>query len=168
MAYPARQLQTYAPRGVVVDANLLLLLILGSYDRRQISTNKRLLKFSQEDFDLLVRVLKRFAKVVTTPNILTEVSNLSQAIAESEKAAYFARFASMLTLVREEHVPSATALANRWARFGLTDAAIAEIGEQRLPGPHRRSAIVVCPADRRHRHVELQSASESVASTAGR
>ncbi len=35
----------------------------------------------------------------------------------------------MLTLVKEEYVPSTKALANRWARFGLTDAAIAEIAK---------------------------------------
>jgi hypothetical protein len=75
-------------------------------------------------------MLKRFAQVITTPNILTEVSNLSQAVADRDKAAYFARFAGMLTLIREDYVPSAAALAGRWARFGSTDAAIAEIAKK--------------------------------------
>lgn len=125
----AKQLNAYRRRGLLVDANLLLLYFLGSYDRKQISSNKRLATFSVEDFDLIVRVLKLFSLLVTTPNILTEVSNLSNAIAASEKAAYFDRMATMLTLVKEEYVPSTKALANRWARFGLTDAAIAEIAK---------------------------------------
>ncbi len=82
----AEQLNAYRRRGLLVDANLLLLYFLGSYDRKQISSNKRLATFSVEDFDLIVRVLKLFSLLVTTPNILTEVSNLSNAIAASEKA----------------------------------------------------------------------------------
>jgi len=125
----AQELRRYAAHGVVVDANLLLLLLIGSFDRKQISRNKRLQTFSPEDFDLLVEVLKGFARIVITPNILTEVSNLSNAIAEPEKASYFAGMASVLTTLQEEYVPSGRALANRWARFGLTDAAIAEIAK---------------------------------------
>jgi len=34
-----------------------------------------------------------------------------------------------LQVLQEEYVPSAAALANRWARFGLTDAAIATIAK---------------------------------------
>ena len=125
----AKQLNAYRRRGLLVDANLLLLYFLGSHDRKQISSNKRLATFSVEDFDLIVRVLKLFSRLVTTPNILTEVSNLSNAIAASERAAYFDRMSTMLTLLKEEYVPSTKALLNRWARFGLTDAAIAEIAK---------------------------------------
>jgi hypothetical protein len=115
----------------VIDSNLLLLLFLGSYERTQISTNKRLATFTEEDFDLLTRFLAQFSQLVTTPNILTEVSNLSHAIPETKKAAYFAWFAGSLAVLQEEYVSSATALGNRWARFGVTDAGIAEIAKNR-------------------------------------
>ena len=79
---------------------------------------------------MLVRVLKLFSLLVTTPNILTEVSNLSNAIAASEKSCVLRPDGELgWPLVKEEYVPSTTALANRWARFGLTDAAIAEIAK---------------------------------------
>lgn len=131
MTDPAKQLRAYCRRGVVVDANLLLLLFLGSYDRRQISTNKRLAKFSDDDFDLLTRVLKLFSQIITTPNVLTEVSNLSNAIPDAKKATYFAWFASRVSVLQEEYVSSTIALGNRWAKFGLTDAGIAEIAKNR-------------------------------------
>jgi|SRR5271165_3379795 len=131
MVDSVEKLRLYRRRGAVLDSNLLLLLLLGSYDRNQITNNKRLKKYSPEDFDLLGKVLKLFVRVVTTPNILTEVSNLSDAIPEPQRAVYFAKFAKALTLLDEQHVPSAIALASRWARFGLTDAAIAEIARSR-------------------------------------
>jgi|ERR1035437_4824594 rRNA-processing protein FCF1 len=129
MTDPAKQLLTYSRLGVVIDSNLLLLLFLGGYDRRQIATNDRLSKFNEEDYNLLIRVLEPFERIVTTPNILTEVSNLSNAIPESKKADYFAAFASRVVLLDEQHVLSATALTSRWAKFGLTDAVIATIAK---------------------------------------
>lgn len=131
MTDPLKQLRIYGHRGVVIDANLLLLFFLGSYDRKQISTNKRLAMFTESDLDLLTKVLKQFSQIVTTPNILTEVSNLSNAIPDTKKAAYFSWFARSLAVLQEEYVSSTTALGNRWARFGLTDAGIAEIAKNR-------------------------------------
>lgn len=131
MVDPAKQLQVYSSLGVVIDSNLLLLLFLGSFERRQIAINGRLARFSEGDYDLLIGLLERFKHIVTTPNILTEVSNLSNAIPESQRDAYFASFAARLTLLDEEHVVSATALESRWAKFGLTDAVIAAIAKNR-------------------------------------
>jgi rRNA-processing protein FCF1 len=129
MTDPVEQLAAYSTLGAVIDTNLLLLFFLGSYDRRQIQTNRRLAIFSNEDFDLLINLLGRFKRIVTTPNILTEVSNLSNAVPETKRGEYFALFAKRLGLLDEQYVPSAIALQNRWARFGLTDAAIAVIAK---------------------------------------
>jgi rRNA-processing protein FCF1 len=130
MTDPLEQLQAYGGVGVVVDTNLLLLLFLGSYDRKQIGMS-RLASFSEKDFDILIKLLARFKRIVTTPNILTEVSNLSNAISEGKRAAYFTSFASRLALLDEQHIVSATALMSRWAKFGLTDAVIAAIAKNR-------------------------------------
>jgi rRNA-processing protein FCF1 len=129
MAGPLERLQAYRKTGVVIDSNLLLLFFLGSYERKQISSNKRLAVFTVEDFDLLTRFLSQFSRLITTPNILTEVSNLSNAIPDSKKGAYFGWFASKLAVLQEEYVSSSAALMNRWAKFGLTDAGIAEIAK---------------------------------------
>jgi rRNA-processing protein FCF1 len=132
MIDPLEQLQKYGRLGVVIDTNLLLLFFLGSYDRRQVDVNPRLEMFSQRDFEYLVQLLNRIVKrIVTTPNILTEVSNLSNAIPERHRKAYFASFLDRLAVIDEQHVPSTTALGSRWAEFGLTDAAIAEIARNK-------------------------------------
>lgn len=131
MTDTAAQLRLYGPRGAVIDSNLLLLYFLGSFQRSQIRSNKRLATFDEDDFELLARLLSLFKKIVTTPNILTEVSNLSNSVPEALKESYFLQFRSSLSLLAEEYVPSKTALASRWLRFGLTDAAIATISRER-------------------------------------
>jgi rRNA-processing protein FCF1 len=131
MIAPLELLRKYGHIGIVVDSNLLLLLFLGTFDRKQIETNSRLSTFTQDDFDLLRKLLDGFKLIVTTPHILTEVSNLSNAIPEPKREAYFASFLAGLSLLDEQHVKGSTALTNRWARFGLTDAAIAVIAKNR-------------------------------------
>lgn len=64
---------------LVVDANLLVLLVVGSHDRDRISRFKRTKVFTADDFDCVQEVYEYFAcrsGVLTTPHILTEVSNL--------------------------------------------------------------------------------------------
>lgn len=131
MVDPLDQVRKYARRGLLIDTNLLLLLFLGNYDRRQIDTNSRLHAYAQQDFEFLSDLLRWFKPLVTTSNILTEVSNLSNAIPERSREAYFASFASRLMLLEEEHVASSTALQSRWAKFGLTDAVIATLAKNR-------------------------------------
>lgn len=131
MTDPFERLRDYRKAGIVIDSNLLLLLFLGSFERRQITSNKRLATFAEDDFDLLRSFLAQFSRIVTTPNILTEVSNLSNAIPGPLRSAYFASFADRVTLLDEQHVQTVTALQSRWAKFGLTDAAIATIAKNR-------------------------------------
>jgi rRNA-processing protein FCF1 len=129
---PLELLQAYFRRGVVVDSNLLVLFFLGGFDRSQIDKNPRLEKYSPDDFELLIKLLDKFRVLVTTPHVLTEVSNLSNAVPEGERKSYFESIASRVTLLEERHVACSTALAGRWERFGLTDAAIATIAENQL------------------------------------
>lgn len=53
-----------------------MLLMIGSYDRERVRTFRRTSAFSPADFDLLRKTLAQYRGVVTTPPILTEVSNL--------------------------------------------------------------------------------------------
>ncbi len=131
MRDPAQLVKAYRRRGVLVDTNLLLLLFLGSYQRKYIGGNSRLGTFTATDFELLVRLLSQFRTIITTPNVLTEVSNLSNVIPEHERKSYFDLFARRVEVLKEEYLSSREALASRWAKFGLTDAVIAEIAKKK-------------------------------------
>jgi hypothetical protein len=66
----------YARKGILIDTNILLLYFLGSFDQDLIPSFKRTVQFTVEDYNTLLLLLQMFDRLVTTPNILTEVSNL--------------------------------------------------------------------------------------------
>jgi rRNA-processing protein FCF1 len=127
--YSSLTLERYSREGVIVDSNLLLLVFTGVYDRQQIGKTPRLERYTEADFDLLIDILKHFKRLVTTAHVLTEVSNLSIAIPESQRKPYFAVFAAQVELLDEHQISASTALQNKFARFGLSDAAIAGVAQ---------------------------------------
>src|SRR5882672_2097419 len=63
--------------GLLIDSNLLLLYILGNTNKQRIPEFKRTQMYTIQDFELLQLLVERFSRVVTTPNVLTEISNLA-------------------------------------------------------------------------------------------
>lgn len=111
--------------GVLVDTNILLLYFVGSYNRELIPRFKRTVQFTVEDYDLLVRLLSCFARIVTTPNVLTEVNSLSGQMGEPAKTAYFEQFARGIATLDEQYVASAAGCQlDEFPRLGLTDSGI--------------------------------------------
>jgi len=69
-----------------------------------------------------------FEKVVTTPNILTEVNSLSNQLSADLKTAYYVKFAKQISLLEEHYVVSSEVSAlPAFDRLGLTDLGIAEL-----------------------------------------
>jgi rRNA-processing protein FCF1 len=110
---------------LLIDSNLLLLLFVGLYDPTRIQKFKRTAQFTVEDFELLVAFIERFKEVVTTPSILTEVSNLLGQLPEGLKYSLYEHFADAIKDLYEHYTPSQE-LGNEKAfpKFGLTDTAI--------------------------------------------
>lgn len=116
----------YQSAGLLVDTNILLLYFVGSFDKSWIERFKRTRdRYTAKDFDLFERFRKRFDRIVTTPHILSEVSNLSRGFGEPVKTKYFEHFAARIGLLAEEHVASAEAARlNHFPKLGLTDSGI--------------------------------------------
>ena len=118
---------------VLVDSNLLLLFFIGEFQRDLIAKFKRLNTFTPEDYDTLAIVLKQFGKIVTTPNIVTEVSNLSGALQGNTRAAYYNSFALRLAVLNEKYVQSTEAVSTPVFRaLGITASGISLIAKQGL------------------------------------
>jgi rRNA-processing protein FCF1 len=118
-------LRRHRTAGVLLDTNLLLLYVIGVHDRDLIQRFKRTSKFTPEDFRILTGALDKFAHVLTTPHILTEVSNLAGQLADPLKQAVFRTFAGTIGILTELQVPAREASAeDAFPRFGLTDVAI--------------------------------------------
>jgi rRNA-processing protein FCF1 len=117
----------YLSKGLVIDSNILLLLLVGMYDTSLISQFKRTQKFTSEDYVLLTRLLKLFRVTVTTPNVLTEVNGLTNQLTGRVRETIRERFAATIAEFVEVYVPSVTAsLHPAFKNSGLTDAVLAE------------------------------------------
>lgn len=124
---------SYAPRidplkhsSVLIDANLLLLYVIGTINRNFISTFRRTRElFVPEDFDILEELMNCFTHFMTTANVLTEVSNLTDSISGEYRERYVQIFHA-LTDAFTEHLPTSGAASRvqEFARLGLTDSGI--------------------------------------------
>ena len=113
--------------GFFIDANLLLLLVVGSEGRELIAKHRRLRQFTIGDYDILGNEIARTDRVFVTPNTLTETSNLLAQHADPEKSRLFDRFRFLIEESDEIVVASADASRNGWfTRLGLTDAVLLE------------------------------------------
>lgn len=123
-----RLILSYRTKGVLVDSKLLLVYCVGMYDPARIRRFKRTAAFSTDDFHLLARLIRFFQKVVTTPNILTEVNSLSNQLAEPGRSHYYAEFSKQIGSLDEYYLNSAqVSTRGFFPRFGLTDSGIAEL-----------------------------------------
>ncbi len=128
----------YKRKGILVDTNILLLWFVGSVNPQRISQFNRTEKFTIEDYAILVRFLTSFSKIVTTPNILTELSNLViKDIKKPELPRCFEKLTEALlteaSFKLEEHYieSSIVTSVNKISDFGLTDCSILELARNR-------------------------------------
>jgi hypothetical protein len=116
----------YFQHVALVDTNLLLLYLVGKSDSRIIPRFSRTQKYTVDDFQMLSKLLESFfSAVATTPNILTEVSNLVTKLPDNERPAFFDEMKRSVAVLDETHCPSRIVVTDRnYRKLGLTDAAI--------------------------------------------
>jgi hypothetical protein len=113
---------------LLLDTNLLILLFIGSKDSLMISKARTLSAFVEDDYDLLGKVINSnsFNSLVTTPHIMTEVSNLLGKERDDIQRLGREAMAEFLSKCIE-HTDSSAILVSEpeFHRLGLTDVAIA-------------------------------------------
>ena len=112
-----------------MDTNLLLLFFVGYYDRGLIERWPRTAgRFASVDYDTLLLLLEGFDKIVVTPHILTEVSNMLGYLAEPAKTECRVRLALVIrTLMEETRTPGTDLIELRaYLPFGIADASISD------------------------------------------
>jgi hypothetical protein len=93
-------------RGVVLDTNLLVLLVVGLASPDYIPVHKRLSAYARSDFALLLRLLSGTSRLMVTPNTLTETMNLAGQITEPARMNVFQAFRRLLGTVEEIYIES--------------------------------------------------------------
>ena len=88
-------------------------------------------RFVAEDFDTLASVLQQFDTVVTTPHVLTEVSNLLGQLSGRAKEACFVGLAqSISSMMNEKRTPAATLSRDpAFVKFGIADISIQDAAQ---------------------------------------
>lgn len=113
------------PKSLLLDSGPLLLLVVGLTDRSLIRKHKRTSHLSVDDFDQLWEVVDRYPRLLTTPGVLTEVSNHLDHHAEPERGLLFKVLAEVIGRLVEIHRPSEEVRADEaFPRLGLTDTGL--------------------------------------------
>lgn len=109
----------------LIDANLLLLLVVGRTDRKLLARHKRLQAFEDDDYDLLEDMLRGSGQLLLCSYVLAEVSNLFRHIAEPDRTRISAAFAQLVAESDELAIPAKRAVHHAaYPRLGLSDAAL--------------------------------------------
>jgi len=121
-------IEKHRAKGVLVDTNLLVLFLVGTVNRQRITNFKRTGDFSIEDYELLARLIAWFGKLIATPHVLTQVSDLTD-LAGNELVASRKLFKKLVIEQIEETYDGSRLLVadSCFDHFGLTDAAIATV-----------------------------------------
>ena len=109
---------------LLIDANSLVLLLVGWVSPSLISKHKRLQAFTAIDFDLLKQFCANYQTLVVTPNTLTEASNLALQITEPARNEIKLAIAKFVKTALEIYSPSLTASMRPEYNFlGIADCA---------------------------------------------
>lgn len=113
--------------GLLVDANLLVLLAIGGVNPDRIEQFKQTRQYMKSDYDLLTRVLGSFKRLYTVAHVMAEVSNLTD-LSGFERLKVRLLLKEILNVLEERQMPSARAAEHSlYEDLGLADAAIASV-----------------------------------------
>lgn len=124
----------YKQKGLLLDTNLFVLLIIGTIDKRKIKENKRTCAYTTEDYDLLLGFINGFLKVVVTPHILAETSNLVDVFNKKLKSKPFLIIKELLegNLFEEHYISALEVCETRgFPRYGVTDSGLVEVARNK-------------------------------------
>jgi len=126
--YLKELISKYQNRGILIDANLLILYLVGEFAPRQIPRLRRTKKFLEADYFTVKAFFELFPIKVTTPNILTEISNLAGDMPDGLKFDFFEILQSQFSLLHEHYIPSKEGCLNPiFLKLGLTDSIIGQL-----------------------------------------
>jgi hypothetical protein len=120
---------------VVIDANLTVLLVVGSASKGYISMHRRLQDYTEDDFDMLGLLIAQFSDIVLLPHILAEVSSLARQINDPARKKVQRALRTLITTATELPIQSVFgAERDEFDQLGLTDAVILHLCNMSING----------------------------------
>lgn len=125
-------IEKHRANGLLIDTNLLLLYLIGRTNKSRIQTFKRTQQYTVEDFELLEILISQFTALITTPHLLTELSNLAT-LQGPELLKLRSVFKETVEQTHEFYDESRHIVSDAaFNRLGLADAAIATLCRRSL------------------------------------
>jgi hypothetical protein len=75
-------------RDVIIDTNIFILFLTGQINENRIRNYTRNSLYAKEDYYLLLNILSNYDRIITSPNILTEVDSILNRITGEDKYKY--------------------------------------------------------------------------------
>ena len=109
-----------------MDSNLTLLLAVGRAERGLVASHKRLRPYGEDDYELLQGFIVVSEAVVTTPNVMTEVSNIADyGVREPARARVTSSLKGLIGAFVEVYRQSADLTDfGEFERLGLADCSL--------------------------------------------
>jgi hypothetical protein len=110
---------------LLLDANLCVLLVVGSTQLRYIARHKRLDGYDEGDFRIVRQRCAEAPQLLFCPNVLTETSNLLRQVADPMRKQVAGTLAAIVARSSERHIESRVAMDDpAYLGLGLTDAVL--------------------------------------------
>ena len=139
MDYIAGVIIKHGVKGIIIDTNLLILLIVGVYDIGYIEKISRVKNkgYTSEDFKALSNLVACFKTIYITPQILAELSNLSFKEGkkidcyDEEFEAYVMNVVEIINNSKEDFTTKEDLIKFPYFRkFGFTDMSILSLAQK--------------------------------------
>jgi len=112
---------------ITIDTNILLLYFIGKYDTGFIEKFDRTAIYTEEEFFLLSEIIKNAREITITPNIITEINNLSKRLNDN---IYFDIFRDILNKINEKYFKSKILCKNDcFYNFDIADISVLELAK---------------------------------------
>lgn len=113
---------------IFIDTNALIVLVVGMIDKSLISSHRRTSIYEIVDFENLAYLIGDLDRIVTTPNVLTEVDNLLNNFQKGHRRTYFQVLKELISNSTEQFIQSKLCLnLDAFFELGLTDTGVLEI-----------------------------------------
>jgi predicted nucleic acid-binding protein len=112
-------------RDVIIDTNVFILFLAGQINENKIKNYTRNSLYTKEDYYLLLNILSNYDRIITSPNILTEVDNILNRITGEDKYKYLILIKTIYNQTIEKYIKTKE-ISQNWFfdTLGITDSAI--------------------------------------------
>jgi rRNA-processing protein FCF1 len=112
-------------RDVIIDTNIFILFLAGQINENKIKNYTRNSLYTKEDYYFLLNILSNYDRIITSPNILTEVDNILNRITGEDKYKYLILVKTIYKQTIEKYIKTET-ISRNWYfdTLGITDSAI--------------------------------------------